>query len=119
MRSETPRKLAGSDEAALPPDRGYRALSLVVLVVVLFAIAVSIAGDVESLSRTVDLYLQSPASHALDVFSDEDSFNTDPARDSQRIVLREDTDKLHIPDTGVNLSQTAYGTCLTRSPPSA
>ena len=114
-----PRDLAGRDEASLLPRPGHRALSLVVLVAVLFAVAISIAGDVESLSRSLDPSLQSPASHALDVFSDEDSFNTGHARDSHHIVLREDDDKLHIPDTGVNLSQTAYGTCLTRSPPSA
>jgi hypothetical protein len=114
-----PRELAGKREAFLLPRPGHRALSLVVLVAVLFAIAVSIAGDVEFLARSLDSVLQSPASHALDVFSDEDSFNTGHARNSRQIVLREDTDKLHIPDTGVNLSQTAYGTCLTRSPPSA
>ena len=119
MSSQMPRELADRDEASLLPRPGYRALSIVVLVAVLFAVAVSIAGDVEFLARSLDPLLQSPASHALDVFSDGDSFNTDHARDSRQIVLREDTDKLHIPDTGVNLSQTAYGTCLTRSPPSA
>jgi hypothetical protein len=95
------------------------ALSFVVLVAVLVAIAASIVGDLELLSSTPSLSVHNPAAHALDVFSDEESFNVDQAGDVQPAVLRGDDGTLHIPDTGVNRSQIADAACPTRSPPSA
>jgi len=103
----------------LPSSPVHRALPVVSLVAVLISVAVSIVGDLDLLSRTPDLSLPSPATHALDVFSEEESFGTDQAGDVQPAVLLRDDGKLHIPATGVNLSQTAYAACLTRSPPSA
>jgi hypothetical protein len=88
------------------------------LVAVLISV-VSIAGDLDLLSRTLDPSLPSPAAHALDVLSDEEPFDTDQACIVDPAVLLRDNGHLHIPDAWVNLSETAFAARLTRSPPSA
>jgi hypothetical protein len=96
-----------------PPTPVRRALSIVALVAVLIAVAISVAA-LEVSARSPDLGL--PATHALDVFSDAESFGTAPTGTAQPAIPLTD-DKLHIPGTGAKPSTAAFAACLTRSPP--
>jgi hypothetical protein len=91
----------------------------VALVAVLISVAVSIVGDLNLVSRAGDLYLHSPAAHALDVLGDEERIDTDQAAVVQHTVLLHDACTLSIPDAWVDRSEIAFAARLTRSPPSA
>jgi hypothetical protein len=94
-------------------------LAVILLLAILMPVVVSMAGDAEVLSRPFDVSLPNPATDALEALSDEESFHTDHGGGAQLAVLLRGDGKLHVPDTGETLSQTAYAACLTRSPPSA
>jgi hypothetical protein len=95
----------------------HRAFSIVVLLVVLLAVAVSV-GALDLSSRTTDLC--SLETHALDVFGDEESFGPGPKALVQPAVPLRGDGTLLAPDLGVRPSGTAFAaSCLSRSPPLA
>jgi hypothetical protein len=93
-------------------------LAVTLLLAILMPIVVSMAGDAEVLSPPFDVSLPNPAADALESLSDE-SFHSTHGGDVQLAALLLGDGKLHVPDTGESLSQTAYAACLTRSPPLA
>jgi hypothetical protein len=95
------------------PSPAHRGASVVALIAVLIAVSGS-AGALAVSSHSPDLGL--PATHTLDIFSDEESFGTGPPGTGQPAVPLPD-DTLHIPGTGAKPSTTASAAGLTRSPP--